>query len=291
MDVIIVNEKAGNGLSLKYLELIKKILKSRERKYEVYFTREPHDGTRLSRKHSSRNDVDNIISIGGDGTLNEVLNGMIDSNKGLIVVPGGTGNDFYRSISKYCENFKCDVGCVNKEYFLGTLSIGIDAEVADYANLIKQYNSSALAYLKSVKHIMPKFKGIDIDLKSEKYNRKDNLSMLSFCNSQYYGHGIKINPSGSITDGIFDVLVVDKMSTLKMILVFMKLLVGKHEKDKSVYTYKTDKVLVNFDKLTMYSFDGETRYSREIKLEMHKNKVLINKELDDDIKILTKRYF
>lgn len=111
--VFIVNPKAGNGRSLKMINAIKEICKEEKLNYEIVYTTDKGDATNIARKNSSNIDETIIYSVGGDGTLNEVVNGIVGSNAVLGVIPGGTGNDFYKSIKQNGRMIdKADVGLV-----------------------------------------------------------------------------------------------------------------------------------------------------------------------------------
>ena len=84
---------------------------------------------------------DIVLCVGGDGTVNEVVNGMAYSNSLLHVIPAGSGNDFYKTISKCKEGIMdIDLGKVNDKYFVNSASIGIDSEISNNASLMKKLN-------------------------------------------------------------------------------------------------------------------------------------------------------
>ncbi|MCX7695991.1 MAG: acylglycerol kinase family protein, partial [Caloramator sp.] len=99
--LFIVNPKAGNGRALKAVENIKNICNKNGIDYSIELTSYPENAIEIASKNVTK--FKRIIAVGGDGTLNEVLNGIIDSDVALGVLPCGTGNDFAKIIYKTME--------------------------------------------------------------------------------------------------------------------------------------------------------------------------------------------
>ena len=97
--LFIINPFAGKGKTLKYIEQINNAFKKIKDEYFIEITKYPMHASLIAKEYSSKGDF-RIYSVGGDGTLNEVLNGMAESNSSLAIIPGGSGNDFIRSIYK-----------------------------------------------------------------------------------------------------------------------------------------------------------------------------------------------
>lgn len=291
MDIIIVNPQAGKKQGLKYLEVIKGWYQEINREFLVCETKNSNHAKALARYYSHIPEVKNIVSVGGDGTIHEIVNGMINTNKGLIVIPAGTGNDFYKSIANYPEDFLCDIGKANDEYFVCILSIGLDALIADHANGLKEKGISGNVYIKSLFEILPDLKNYRVLFQSDSAIINRHLLMLSFCNTNYYGRGIKLAPGAMLDDGLLDVYVVDCLKKYQVPIILLKVLLGIHEKDHRISSFKTIGGLITFNRKMLYSFDGECRYGEKIDLSLCKNKLLIKKDFHKEIKKLTKSYF
>jgi hypothetical protein len=100
--LFILNPKAGKGKTLKLIPEIEKIFKERNDEYIIEITKGEGHASEIAKNYSSKEDY-RIYSVGGDGTLNEVLNGMVESSSSLAVIPSGSGNDFIKSIYNYSE--------------------------------------------------------------------------------------------------------------------------------------------------------------------------------------------
>ena len=95
--LFIINPMAGKGRTLEYIPEIKKIFKVIKDEYFIQITNRPGHATEIVRSYV-KTDIFRVYSIGGDGTLNEVLNGIVGSGSSLAVIPSGSGNDFFRSL-------------------------------------------------------------------------------------------------------------------------------------------------------------------------------------------------
>lgn len=253
--VFIVNPKAGNGKSLKIIDQLKKICEDENLKYEIIYTKETGHAKRIAEQKSHKIGETIIYSVGGDGTLNEVVNGVIYSNAILGVAPGGTGNDFYKSIKQNGRMVdKVDVGLVNNRYFINVASVGIDARVAAKANELKDtiipnkliYYSSLVSEVKNLKS-----ETIKID------DKVKDILLLTVCNGKYYGGGLEIAPNAQTNDGLFDVYEIDFTTRIEVLKLFKLLLQSNHHKSDKVNYYKTDYLKLSSTKKIICNLDGE----------------------------------
>ena len=137
--VFIVNPKSGKGKALELSKRIEEVCIKRGIDYEIVYTERPKDATLIAKEFKRDKCV--IFSVGGDGTVNEVMRGVIDTKNMLGVIPGGSGNDFYKMLDgSYKLYQECDIGKVNSEYFINTFSIGIDADICDNLIVMRRKN-------------------------------------------------------------------------------------------------------------------------------------------------------
>jgi YegS/Rv2252/BmrU family lipid kinase len=142
----IVNKVSGNGRAYKIWNKIEKKLQERHVVYSVHFTQKPKHATLLVQELIMKEEVKVIVAVGGDGTVHEVINGLIGSDLPFGIIPAGSGNDFSRGLgisSKYDKALErilngkpkiIDIGSVNSTYFVTVAGIGFDGEVATIAN-------------------------------------------------------------------------------------------------------------------------------------------------------------
>lgn len=288
MDIFIVNREAGSGKSLKYLKALEEIYNSSLYNYKVIMTYDESDTVKKAMYYSTLPAVRYIFSIGGDGTLNRVVNGMCLSNKPLVVIPAGSGNDFYQGIKDLQEDTLIDLGRVNNEYFLGVLSIGIDALACNIANEVKKENIVGNPYAKGAIEAIKRYESMLLKLESDNIQLKKRVALASFCNNSCFGKGINIAPNASLTDGLLDLIVLNDASKMRLVYTFIKLMMARHENDKNISFYKTQNANLEFSHPILYAFDGEERYGSEIDVSIEPRKLLIKRDLDPRINKLCK---
>lgn len=286
--IFIVNPISGKGKTLKAVDKIKKVCEEENLDYEIYFTEYPKDATKIARKYRFTKNI--IYSVGGDGTLNEVLNGIVGTKNLLGVIPAGSGNDFYKTLSKIDEEYPViDIGKVNDRYFINIISIGIDAEVANNVSLMKKRKvPTNQIYNASLIYTFFKYKYKDIELSiDEKEQKKGKCTILTICNGQVYGGGYKIAPSAKLTDGYFDVYYVEKVNKPQLPSLINMLKQGIHEKHNKVHKSQATKIKFKCDKELVCNIDGEIMTAKKFNVKIIPNAITIynNKEL---IKKLTR---
>lgn len=288
--LFIINPAAGKGKTLEYIPKIQKAFLDTNEEYFIEITEKPGHATEIVKKYVKEANY-RVYSIGGDGTLNEVLNGIVGTDSSLGIIPSGTGNDFIRSMKK--TNNKSDIlertikgseelidiAKANGRYFINISSVGIDAEIAHNASKIKKIPilPGKLAYFISIFITLFKYKSkslyIDID---GKVNNVDTL-LLAVANGKYYGGGMLVAPKANYTDGFFDVCMVKNLSKLKILFLFPRLIKGTHENIKEVTFFNSKQVKISSLKELSLNIDGEILRCSEVIYEIvHKGlKVLM----------------
>lgn len=250
--------------------------------YKIVKTKSPNHATRLALKY--KNDEDAIVySVGGDGTLNEVINGLAGGKCRLGIIPTGSGNDFYKSLSKYNKKESTiDLGLVNDYfYFINIASIGFDAQVSNEANLIKESGKyKKLSYFLGILKTFIKFRFQDYEIDINGKKIQQPYTIIAICNGRYYGGGFPIAPLASFDDDLFDVYLAKKMSRVRLIGVFIKLIKAKHEKSSLVKKFKTKEVNLKSEKQMLVNLDGEIIKAKEINVKIVPNAITIYNDKD-----------
>jgi YegS/Rv2252/BmrU family lipid kinase len=281
--LFIINPNAGKGKSLDIIPLIKKIFTTLEDHYVIEITNGPGHATEIAKRYTSENDY-RVYSVGGDGTLNEILNGMVNTRSHLAIIPTGSGNDFVKSIddthhtsfesmliSTIAGNSKkIDLAMVNNRYFINISSIGFDADVVQNAINFKKlpFIPSKLAYLLSILFtaFLHKNKNLEIFLDNTKINSKTTL--LAICNGKFYGGGMLVAPFAKINDNKFDVCLVQNAGIFRILTLFPKLIKGIHNELNEVSFFKAEKISVNSLENISLNIDGEIVQSKHIEFQI-----------------------
>lgn len=276
--LFIINPTAGKGRGLKYISIVEEYFKDKPEEYIIKLTEYKDHAKEIANYYSSKNDY-HIFAVGGDGTVNEVLNGMVGSNSTLSIIPCGTGNDFVKTLYSnsnlnnsienhiYGNSSYIDIGKVNDRYYLNIASVGFDAEVVFNARKFKNLKviPSGFAYLAGVIYTAFKFNSLELNIQIDDLNMKQNTFLLAVSNGKCYGGGIIITPEANITDGKFDICNVRKVGVLKILLSIGKALKGNLKVIKEVSYRKGKTILVSSKKDFSLNVDGEllrTNYAK-----------------------------
>lgn len=280
--IFIVNPESAKGNAMKIIGNIEKVCKQEHIEYEVCYTLAQGDATRLAQSY--KDDENIIYAVGGDGTLSEVLNGVIGTKNKIGIIPTGSGNDFYRTVKELGKaEIESDVGVVNGKYFLNIACVGIDAEVANNVPLMKKKNVKVKnLYTASILYTFTHFKFKQLHFKSQEKDEKGNFTILSICNGRYYGGGYNISPKASLEDNYFDVYYINKLRLPSIINLLLKLKKGKLEQDKRTNHFKTNNITVTSEEPIRFNVDGETIENTkfEIKIIPKAIKIYHNAELE-----------
>ena len=202
-------------------------------------------------------EVSGVIALGGDGFIHEIIQHLVSRDIPLGVIPCGTGNDFARSIGVFDLPFSrqleliekhdathIDLGTVQDQWFAAILSSGFDALVNDRANSMRwprgrmRYN---IAMIENLIALRPHSYRIRVD---ERY-LEVQATLVTVANGSSYGGGMKVCPDASITDGLFDVMVLGRVSRIELLKVFPKVYRGGHVGHPAVTFYRCNEIEID----------------------------------------------
>lgn len=275
-NIFIVNSQANRNKIRDFGNFLSTIPEEEKLKNLVLYTVGRNDAKRLAKEYSNIYDNVIIYSVGGDGTLNEVING-INPNCKLAIIPLGTGNDFYRVYKEIQGTQKIDLGIVNNKKFINIASIGLDAEVANKANYYKcKGKFKNFEYYAGI---------IDSLIKNPNYNTSlGNITLLAVCNGKYYGNNVPINPNYNLSDGEFEVYKASKLKRLEFLKLFLKIYQGNHFDNDLVDYFKANNLQVTSKKPIVCNVDGEIIYSNEFNFNVIKDGITLTNDTPEYIK-------
>ena len=235
---IIFNPVAGKKKSEKNLAIVERIFRSRKVAYEVHKSNAVGDAQKITRE-LTKNGAQDIIALGGDGTLHEVLNGLAEPTAcRLGLIPSGTGNDFAESIGipENAEKATCrildgeakeinylEIGGVRS---MNVAGLGMDVDVLERCQ--KGKIKGKIKYLMSLIQSLFAFKGYKIQVESEEYAQEHDALIAAVCNGAQFGGGIQICPTAKPDDDKISVVIVDCIGgKIKIIKAFLQLMKGK----------------------------------------------------------------
>ena len=287
--LFIINPAAGSvDRTKKYTAAIEAAMNGTEIAYRIAVSEKPGDCCRLAREAAESGEEYRIYACGGDGTLDEVVQGAGGyNNVAVSVFSGGSGNDFVklfddpkaffelpRLLDAQEETF--DLIRCNDDLSLNICSVGLDArigtDVAHYKRL--PLLSGFRAYAAST--VVNVIKGIKehyvIEIDGERIDGQQTL--ICACNGRFYGGGFNPVPEADPTDGLLDVLLVKGVSRLQVAGVIGKYKNGRYrELPKLVRHFKTKCVKIICDRVTPINLDGELRLAKQIVMEIAREKI------------------
>ncbi|MBU0597613.1 diacylglycerol kinase family lipid kinase [Patescibacteria group bacterium] len=265
----IVNPIAGKGKHLSFLPEISEFCNKNKIQFDIVITKYPRQAIELARQAIGKYQV--IVAVGGDGTVNEVVNGLAQSQATLGVLPIGSGNDFAYQLG-YSRNLKkdlkillknktrkIDIGLVNEQhYFVNGFGVGFDGEVASRVRRFLKYSSGFFAYLMAVLRTLAtyKFRQVRVSLDDNQIINKKIL-LIATCNGTTYGGGFNVAPSAKMDDGFFTICLIDKAGRFYALRNIQKIARGAHIKLPIVHMYTCKKINIESEHNLIAQYDGE----------------------------------
>ncbi|HIR88012.1 MAG TPA: YegS/Rv2252/BmrU family lipid kinase [Candidatus Fimimorpha faecalis] len=268
---VIVNPNSRSGKGMKVWNKVEGMFQDSGKEYKVYFTQfEGHAkqiAAELTKIHSNYNSEIMIVVVGGDGTINEVINGIaFERNVVLGYIPTGSGNDFARSLkcSEKCLEYVTkrvkhilnpseyewlDYGVVltggeqvTNRRFAVSCGMGMDAEVCyDLLNsktkrFFNRYHLTRISYLLTGIYRLLHFTPVDgvLEIDTGKKYPMTKICFVSFHIHPFEGGGFKFAPKANYSDGLIDVCMVYGRGKLSLVPILLKAILGHHIRKKGV---------------------------------------------------------
>lgn len=288
---VIFNPVAGNGNSLKAMETIKQYASENGIELEIHETTHPKHATEITRELTSSNSEVNLICVGGDGTLNEVLNGIVNFEKTKLgIISSGAGNDFPRAAdlpsNEPIEAFKIilennirkvDYMIVNDNLrFINLLGCGLTADILiefDKQRDRIQGSKNKYKILTFKKSLFYKPYNIGISLDKGPFEFYDTV-LFGAGNGISCGGGIKTMPNGIIDDGLISVAFIKKMSHILILPRLMKVMKGRMCELKHVVMFTCKELDIKLPENCSYETDGVVYPpARELNVKIGKEKL------------------
>lgn len=279
--LFVINPVAGKGKALQCIPQIHEIFKHKKEQYVIETTQYPGHATEIVHRYVSQQPCV-VYSVGGDGTLNEVLNGMAESDSVLAVVPGGSGNDFLRSLDDGggADNLllrtidgrrvNCDLARVNGRYFINIASLGFDGEVV--FNTLRFKNlpgvSGRMAYIMGILYSLFKKSVSNMRITIDGNVNEGRMLLTAIANGRYYGGGMIPVPEADLRDGFLDVCRVREMSRLKILSLLPKFMKGQHGTLQEVSFSRGRHIRIECDREVVLNIDGEVEKVKEAVFEV-----------------------
>lgn len=283
MYYFIVNPKSSSGQGAKIWQTIEPVLKTQNISYEVFFTESGLNASELAHDISLSQSPATIIAVGGDGTINDVVNGLTNfSSITFSYIPTGSANDFGRGLKLEKDPLKrlhsilhpttiipLSVGSLEtpnfSRRFAVSSGIGFDAAVcagtqeSRLKKLLNRLHLGKLCYtgiaLKQIAMMKPSSMTLTLDNK-----RPIHFPAFYFAaamNLPYEGGGFKFAPQTDATDDVLDMVLLSKIPKLKILCILPTAFFGKHTRFKGIHMYRFKKAVLEIKEPLYLHTDGE----------------------------------
>jgi YegS/Rv2252/BmrU family lipid kinase len=245
MIAVVMNPASRNGRTLKLLPKVTAILQGAGKPHEIYLTKEPNDATTRAKRFAEQG-AEVVIAVGGDGTFNEVANGIVASGKNvpLGLVPSGAGSDFVRTSGAPTgledafdralngSRRTVDIGRAtfadgSSRIFINLAGIGIDAEIAERAEA-SRLPGSTLPYLWGLGGALFKYEKLHAAVEADGQRVTGSVISVLVANAKYAAGGMYIAPMAEIDDGFLDVAIIGDFGKFELVRQMPNVYRGKH---------------------------------------------------------------
>ncbi|HLI91347.1 MAG TPA: diacylglycerol kinase family protein [Ktedonobacteraceae bacterium] len=275
--LIILNPAANRGR----MEHFRALMRSRAAQGEAEYVETSRAGEAKERALHAAGEGRAVIIVGGDGSVNEVVNGILTAGRRvpLGIVAAGSGNDYAWNTLKlprdpaaaleralHGQLIDTDAGIVNGQYFANSFSIGLDANVAVAADWLKKIplmSGARLYYTATVQQILfgyhrcPWLKfNLDGDAHGPAEGRR--YVLVAVTNGPTYGAGFRINPTADPCDGLFDICSIDYRPVFRALRMLPVVRRGEHSGLPEITFYRAKSVHIESRSLVNMQVDGET---------------------------------
>jgi YegS/Rv2252/BmrU family lipid kinase len=283
MHLFIVNPVAGKGRTLGIIPEIESLMKKHALPWRVEITNAPGHAAEIAREYIKDNRNLRIFAVGGDGTLNEVLQSTVGTDACLGIVPAGTGNDFIKSFCPMKEPLELlpfmihaipvpvDVCKMNDRYFVNIASAGFDADVVASTQHLKHlpFMKGKIAYIGGILLSLIRKKNIQATffLDGEEIHMP-SLLLSAFANGRYYGGGMMPAPQACPDDGFLDVCMIEGMNRLKILAFFPRFIQGTHTSMNGVSIRRCQSLRMESPHPVHVNADGELFQYKSLEINL-----------------------
>jgi diacylglycerol kinase (ATP) len=283
--LVVLNPAANRGNMQHHRELAR--AKAEAEQAEYIETTRAGEAEKLAREaaHEERP----VIVVGGDGSVHEVVNGLVASGKRvpLGVVAAGSGNDFAWNTLKLPHDpaqafeqafhgslIEIDAGRVNERYFSNAFSLGLDADIAEAAHHLKHWplmSGSRLYYSATLKQLLfgyHRCPHLSFQLDDGEWQHMSRYVLLAVSNGPTYGGGFRINPTADCADGWFNLCAIDYTPLLNALRLLPIVQKGEHAGIPIVHFFRAKKVRIESQLPVTIQIDGETSCAQSYQAEI-----------------------
>lgn len=262
----IINPIAGGKQKSSFEGLVNKNLDlSRFEPYFAYTQHEGH-GVQLARKAVDEQ-MDILVAVGGDGTINEVASALLDIGTPIAIIPLGSGNGLARflkiptDVDKAIQRINdghvrfIDSGQMNGRAFFNMAGVGFDALVSN--RFAENRTRGLIAYMKVIIREINNYKPKEYEIQIDGMKMTREAFMISIANSPQYGNNAYVSPKASLQDGLLDVCIIKQFPLYQFPMLIYQLFSRTTDQSEYVEIIKGKEITINRIDNDLVHLDGE----------------------------------
>ncbi|MBK9715432.1 MAG: diacylglycerol kinase family lipid kinase [Kouleothrix sp.] len=267
--LIVFNPIAGQAVTFEQdMRAVQDIWREQGWQVDLQPTAGPGDGTRIAREAAAQG-YDIVVAAGGDGTVNEVVNGLVHTQTALAALPVGTVNVWVRELGLPLQPRAAaeallraqvraiDVGQAGDRYFLLMCGVGFDAAVTAEVRADEKRRLGIFAYFLSAFHVIGRFRGIPARIVVDGKTVRSRVLMVVLGNSQLYGGVVKITARASLDDGLLDVCIIKGSSLWSAPFRLLSILTQRYNLDPKIEYHRAHEVKILTRRPLPVQVDGD----------------------------------
>jgi diacylglycerol kinase (ATP) len=264
--LFIINPVSGIGKQKRVESSIPELLDHSLFDPKVAYTEYPQHAVQLS-KEAADQGFELVVAVGGDGSVNEVAQGIVNTNVAMGIIPAGSGNGLAHhlkipgqikgaiEIINRTKIIKIDTATFNEKVFISMAGVGFDALVAERYAQVKR--RGFFPYFKLVVGGFIKYHPARYTIRFDNKDLSCKALLINFANSGQFGYNATIAPSASLTDGLIDLCILHDISVLKALMIAHKLFLKNIDSSRYVEVHKVKEAEISCEQAVSSHIDGD----------------------------------
>jgi YegS/Rv2252/BmrU family lipid kinase len=276
----IINPTSGTKRKENIPVLIQEIIDNNKFEPIIKYTESAGHGTKIA-KNMAKEGFAIVVAVGGDGTVNEIAKGLINTNTVLGIIPCGSGNGLARHLQipleisaaiamlNNCRITEIDYCTANDVVFFCTCGVGFDAHIGN--EFAKSKSRGFFSYLNSIIGEFVRYKAKKYKFKTNEIKFSKRAFLVTFANASQYGNDAFIAPDADIQDGKIDVCILEPFAAYEAPDIGWKLMNKRITERRNVQILRTDEITIKRKKRDVFHYDGEPCImKKKIKVKAHR---------------------
>lgn len=279
--VFIINPISGTHSKDSLISLLKDTIDKNKYTWEIVYTQQAGHAVEIA-ADAAKNNIDIVVAVGGDGTINEIARSLVHTETALAIIPFGSGNGLARHLQIPMEPKKAlqiinegveeiiDYGKINGTPFFCTCGVGFDAFVSlKFAEAGKR---GPLTYMEKTLTESLKYQPETYELETEDGTQKHKAFLIACGNASQYGNNAYIAPNATITDGLLDVTILEPFTVLDAPSLAIQLFNKTIDQNSRIKTFKCTKLRIHRSSEGAVHYDGDPMITgKDIDVEIINN--------------------